>query len=98
MLCLGDRCFSRDWRVVDYGMCDLMDLLTEIPDTTITIVQQDSDTVISVPKRGEDSSIIIFLQESDHPPSHPYNLFEMINARIGLGVVQNPNCLPCFVS
>ncbi|KAI4890075.1 hypothetical protein NFI96_025086 [Prochilodus magdalenae] len=44
-------CFSRNWRVVDYGMCDLMDLLTEIPDTTITITQQDSDTVISVPKR-----------------------------------------------
>ncbi|XP_034544960.1 meiosis regulator and mRNA stability factor 1 isoform X8 [Notolabrus celidotus] len=44
-------CFSRDWRVVDYGVCDLMDLLTEIPDTTITIAHQDMDTVISVPKR-----------------------------------------------
>ncbi|XP_072539563.1 meiosis regulator and mRNA stability factor 1 isoform X2 [Salminus brasiliensis] len=44
-------CFSRNWRVVDYGMCDLMDLLTEIPDTTISITQQDSDTIISVPKR-----------------------------------------------
>ncbi|KAM7009858.1 meiosis regulator and mRNA stability factor 1 isoform 1-T1 [Tautogolabrus adspersus] len=44
-------CFSRDWRVVDYGICDLMDLLTEIPDTTITITHQDKDTVISVPKR-----------------------------------------------
>uniref|UniRef100_A0A7N8YNC7 Meiosis regulator and mRNA stability factor 1 n=1 Tax=Mastacembelus armatus TaxID=205130 RepID=A0A7N8YNC7_9TELE len=44
-------CFSRDWRVTDYGMCDLMDLLTEIPDSTITIAHQDTDTVISVPKR-----------------------------------------------
>lgn len=44
-------CFSRDWRVFDYGICDLMDLLTEIPDTTITITHQDTDTVISVPKR-----------------------------------------------
>uniref|UniRef100_A0A8D0DGU5 Meiosis regulator and mRNA stability factor 1 n=1 Tax=Sander lucioperca TaxID=283035 RepID=A0A8D0DGU5_SANLU len=44
-------CFSRDWRVIDYGICDLMDLLTEIPDTTITITHQDTDTVISVPKR-----------------------------------------------
>ncbi|KAK2857564.1 hypothetical protein Q7C36_005483 [Tachysurus vachellii] len=44
-------CFSRDWQVIDYGMCDLMDLLAEIPDTTITVTQQDSDTVISVPKR-----------------------------------------------
>lgn len=54
----GGRCFSRDWQVVDYGMCDLMDLLTEIPDTTITITQQDSDTVISVPKKGEDSQYL----------------------------------------
>uniref|UniRef100_A0A8C7ZS42 Meiosis regulator and mRNA stability factor 1 n=1 Tax=Oryzias sinensis TaxID=183150 RepID=A0A8C7ZS42_9TELE len=44
-------CFSRDWRVTDYGTCDLMDLLAEIPDTTITISHQSSDTVISVPKR-----------------------------------------------
>uniref|UniRef100_A0A1A8J0I8 Meiosis regulator and mRNA stability factor 1 n=2 Tax=Nothobranchius kuhntae TaxID=321403 RepID=A0A1A8J0I8_NOTKU len=46
-------CFSRDWRVTDYGVCDLMDLLTEIPDTTITITiaQQETDAVISVPKR-----------------------------------------------
>ncbi|XP_028279401.1 meiosis regulator and mRNA stability factor 1 isoform X2 [Parambassis ranga] len=44
-------CFSRDWRVVDYGTCDLMDLLAEIPDTTITITHQATDTVISVPKR-----------------------------------------------
>ncbi|XP_058497584.1 meiosis regulator and mRNA stability factor 1 [Solea solea] len=44
-------CFSRDWRVIDYGVCDLMDLLSEIPETTITITQQATDTVISVPKR-----------------------------------------------
>ncbi|XP_056607322.1 meiosis regulator and mRNA stability factor 1 isoform X2 [Triplophysa dalaica] len=44
-------CFSRNWQVVDYGMCDLMDLLAEIPDTTITISPQESDTLISVPKR-----------------------------------------------
>ncbi|XP_065150042.1 meiosis regulator and mRNA stability factor 1 isoform X3 [Paramisgurnus dabryanus] len=44
-------CFSRNWQVVDYGMCDLMDLLGEIPDTTIAIAQQESDTLISVPKR-----------------------------------------------
>ncbi|XP_057194060.1 meiosis regulator and mRNA stability factor 1 isoform X1 [Triplophysa rosa] len=44
-------CFSRNWQVVDYGMCDLMDLLAEIPDTTITISLQESDTLISVPKR-----------------------------------------------
>ena len=46
------RCFSRDWRVMDYGVCDLMDLLNEIPDTTVTITRQDAHLVISVPKRG----------------------------------------------
>eukprot|EP00066_Takifugu_rubripes_P022057 XP_011611323.1 PREDICTED: meiosis arrest female protein 1 isoform X2 [Takifugu rubripes] len=44
-------CFSRNWRVMDYGVCQLMDLLTELPDTTITIVHQEMDTIISVPKR-----------------------------------------------
>ncbi|XP_077101697.1 meiosis regulator and mRNA stability factor 1 isoform X3 [Siphateles boraxobius] len=44
-------CFSRNWQVMDYGMCDLMDLLAEIPDTTITVTQQDCDTLIAVPKR-----------------------------------------------
>lgn len=53
-------CFSRDWRVVDYGICDLIDLLTEIPDTTITIAHQDTDTIISVPKRERT------MEEMDH--------------------------------
>ncbi|CAN9509841.1 unnamed protein product [Ophioblennius macclurei] len=44
-------CFSRDWRVTDYGVCELKDLLSEIPETTITITDESSDTVISVPKR-----------------------------------------------
>ncbi|XP_077379254.1 meiosis regulator and mRNA stability factor 1 isoform X3 [Festucalex cinctus] len=44
-------CFSRDWNVADYGTCDLKDLLSEIPDTTITTTHHDNDTVISVPKR-----------------------------------------------
>lgn len=52
-LTLHFRCFSRDWRVIDYGICDLMDLLSEIPETTITITDSGTDTVISVPKRGK---------------------------------------------
>lgn len=48
-------CFSRDWQVIDYGVCDLMDLLKEIPDTTITTTQQEADIVISVPKRERTS-------------------------------------------
>ncbi|KAM9818666.1 meiosis regulator and mRNA stability factor 1 isoform 5-T6 [Syngnathus typhle] len=44
-------CFSRDWNVADYGTCNLIDLLSEIPDTTITTTHNDTDTIISVPKR-----------------------------------------------
>ncbi|XP_030206425.1 meiosis regulator and mRNA stability factor 1, partial [Gadus morhua] len=44
-------CFSRDWRVMDYGVCELMDLLNEMPETTVTLTRQDTHLVISVPKR-----------------------------------------------
>ncbi|XP_018094595.1 meiosis regulator and mRNA stability factor 1 isoform X4 [Xenopus laevis] len=44
-------CFSRDWDVTEYGVCDLVDIVSEIPDTTICILQQDSESVISIPKR-----------------------------------------------
>ncbi|XP_041062246.1 meiosis regulator and mRNA stability factor 1 isoform X3 [Carcharodon carcharias] len=44
-------CFSKDWNVTDYGVCELADLLSEMSDTTICVSQQDDDTVISIPKR-----------------------------------------------
>uniref|UniRef100_A0A3P8Q340 Meiosis regulator and mRNA stability factor 1 n=1 Tax=Astatotilapia calliptera TaxID=8154 RepID=A0A3P8Q340_ASTCA len=47
-------CFSRDWRVTDYGICDLMDLLTEIPDTTITITQQGECITVNLERTMEE--------------------------------------------
>nr|XP_045017309.1 meiosis regulator and mRNA stability factor 1 isoform X4 [Jaculus jaculus] len=44
-------CFSKDWDVTEYGVCELVDILSEIPDTTICLSQQDNDTVICIPKR-----------------------------------------------
>ncbi|XP_018091816.1 meiosis regulator and mRNA stability factor 1 isoform X2 [Xenopus laevis] len=44
-------CFSRDWDVCKYGVCDLVDIVSEIPDTTICVLQQDNESVISIPKR-----------------------------------------------
>ncbi|KAM4698321.1 meiosis regulator and mRNA stability factor 1 isoform 2-T2 [Rhinophrynus dorsalis] len=44
-------CFSRDWDVTEYGVCELVDIVSEIPDTTICVTQQDSEIVISIPKR-----------------------------------------------
>lgn len=44
-------CFSKDWDVTEYGVCELVDLISEIPDTTICLCQQESEMVICIPKR-----------------------------------------------
>ncbi|KAH0631880.1 hypothetical protein JD844_019774 [Phrynosoma platyrhinos] len=44
-------CFSKDWDVTEYGVCELVDLISEIPDTTICLSQHDNEMVICIPKR-----------------------------------------------
>ncbi|XP_014442569.1 meiosis regulator and mRNA stability factor 1 isoform X3 [Tupaia chinensis] len=44
-------CFSKDWDVTEYGVCELIDILSEIPDSTICLSQQDNEMVICIPKR-----------------------------------------------
>lgn len=44
-------CFSRDWDITEYGVCELIDIISEIPDTTICLSQQDDDMVIYIRKR-----------------------------------------------
>ncbi|XP_023045533.1 meiosis regulator and mRNA stability factor 1 isoform X5 [Piliocolobus tephrosceles] len=44
-------CFSKDWDVTEYGVCELIDIVSEIPDTTICLSQQDNEMVICIPKR-----------------------------------------------
>ncbi|KAG9477066.1 hypothetical protein GDO78_002453 [Eleutherodactylus coqui] len=44
-------CFSRDWDVTEYGVCELVDIVSEIPDTTICVSQQENESVLSIPKR-----------------------------------------------
>ncbi|XP_068002974.1 meiosis regulator and mRNA stability factor 1 isoform X5 [Melanerpes formicivorus] len=44
-------CFSKDWDITEYGVCDLADIISEIPDTTICLSQQDNEMVICIPKR-----------------------------------------------
>lgn len=44
-------CFSKDWNVTEYGVCELIDIISEIPDTTICLSQQDNEMVICIPKR-----------------------------------------------
>ncbi|XP_031800141.1 meiosis regulator and mRNA stability factor 1 isoform X4 [Sarcophilus harrisii] len=44
-------CFSKDWDVTEYGVCELIDIISEIPDTTICLTQQDDEMVICIPKK-----------------------------------------------
>ncbi|XP_061456399.1 meiosis regulator and mRNA stability factor 1 isoform X2 [Rhineura floridana] len=44
-------CFSKDWDVTEYGVCELVDLISEIPDTTICLSLQENEMVICIPKR-----------------------------------------------
>ncbi|EMP37349.1 Limkain-b1 [Chelonia mydas] len=44
-------CFSKDWDVTEYGVCELADIISEIPDTTICLCQQDNEMIICIPKR-----------------------------------------------
>ncbi|XP_035122851.3 meiosis regulator and mRNA stability factor 1 isoform X8 [Callithrix jacchus] len=44
-------CFSKDWDVTEYGVCELTDIVSEIPDTTICLSQQDNEMVICIPRR-----------------------------------------------
>ncbi|XP_057604665.1 meiosis regulator and mRNA stability factor 1 isoform X8 [Hippopotamus amphibius kiboko] len=44
-------CFSKDWDVTEYGVCELIDIISEIPDTTICLSQQENEMVICIPKR-----------------------------------------------
>ncbi|XP_051062669.1 meiosis regulator and mRNA stability factor 1 isoform X2 [Phodopus roborovskii] len=44
-------CFSKDWDVTEYGVCELTDIISEIPDTTICLSQQDDDMVVCIRKR-----------------------------------------------
>ncbi|XP_067318485.1 meiosis regulator and mRNA stability factor 1-like [Anolis sagrei] len=44
-------CFLKDWDVTEYGVCELVDLISEIPDTTICLSQQDNEICICIPKR-----------------------------------------------
>ncbi|XP_006872021.1 PREDICTED: meiosis arrest female protein 1 isoform X1 [Chrysochloris asiatica] len=44
-------CFSKDWDVTEYGVCELIDIVSELPDTTICLSQQDNEMVICIPKK-----------------------------------------------
>lgn len=40
-------------------MCELADIISEIPDTTICLSQQDNEMVICIPKRGMSMKLLV---------------------------------------
>ena len=47
------KVLSRPWDVVDYGVCEMQDLLLEVSENTVVMSVRDSDVVISIPKREQ---------------------------------------------
>ncbi|VDP92496.1 unnamed protein product [Echinostoma caproni] len=45
------RIYRKDFRITDYGVCYLSDMLMEVSDSAVEISQVNGDTVISLPKR-----------------------------------------------
>lgn len=47
------RCLGRMWDTADYGVCDIQDLLFDLPENWVTIEWDGDDTGISIPKREQ---------------------------------------------
>lgn len=81
-LWLKSRCFSKDWEVTEYGVCELIDILSEIPDTTICLSQQDNEMVISMPKRGmltgSKWSLSVVVLTWHHARDAPFSTLSMV--------------------
>nr|CAD7258158.1 unnamed protein product [Timema shepardi] len=47
------RVLNKPWDIVDYGVCEMEDLLSELPENSVVVSQQESDVAISIPKREQ---------------------------------------------
>ncbi|XP_069692388.1 meiosis regulator and mRNA stability factor 1 isoform X2 [Periplaneta americana] len=47
------RVLSRPWDIVDYGVCELKDILGEVSENTVVVTEQNGDVIISIPKREQ---------------------------------------------
>ncbi|RXG57250.1 Meiosis arrest female protein 1-like protein, partial [Armadillidium vulgare] len=48
-----EKTIGKPWDVTDYGICDIMDLLREIQETTVVLKNTEDGTLISIPKREQ---------------------------------------------
>lgn len=80
-----NKVMNKPFQITDYGICDLMDLLTELADNTVVLTGSNADMIIAIPKREQTSEEIErtgqFAQEVvdllRHSPScrMPFNKF-----------------------
>nr|CAD7444945.1 unnamed protein product [Timema bartmani] len=47
------RVLNKPWDIVDYGVCEMEDLLSELPENSVVVSQQENDVAISIPKREQ---------------------------------------------
>ncbi|XP_047474439.1 meiosis regulator and mRNA stability factor 1-like isoform X2 [Penaeus chinensis] len=48
-----EKALTRTWNVIDYGVCDVEDLLTEVSETTVIVTRSGTETTIAIPKREQ---------------------------------------------
>lgn len=48
-----EKTFKKEFRVTDYGVCDIDDLLHEISETSVAVSKSGDDILIEVPKREQ---------------------------------------------
>ncbi|XP_071550871.1 meiosis regulator and mRNA stability factor 1 isoform X2 [Panulirus ornatus] len=48
-----EKALSRPWGVVDYGVCEVEDLLAEVSETTVIVTRSGTETTVAIPKREQ---------------------------------------------
>ncbi|KAK8398550.1 hypothetical protein O3P69_004010 [Scylla paramamosain] len=53
-----EKVINRKWNVVDYGVFDIEDLLTEVGETTVIVTRSGTEVTVAIPKREQTSEEI----------------------------------------
>lgn len=48
-----EKALAKPWNVVDYGVCEFEDLLSEVSETTVLVSRSSTETTIAIPKREQ---------------------------------------------
>lgn len=54
-----ERSLSKPFNAVEYGLCDLNDLLEELPENTVVINKSVDPVVVAIPKREQTAEEIL---------------------------------------